>query len=57
VEHIDFLRQAFREALHEQPFNADALVILPDHLHAIWTLPPGDEDYSRRWQASKSGLR
>jgi REP element-mobilizing transposase RayT len=25
------------------------MVVLPDHLHAIWTLPPGDRDFSRRW--------
>jgi len=31
------------------PFTINALVLLPDHLHAIWSLPPGDEDYSKRW--------
>lgn len=31
------------------PFTIDALVLLPDHLHAIWSLPPGDEEYSKRW--------
>jgi putative transposase len=27
----------------------NAIVLLPDHLHTIWTLPPGDVDYSGRW--------
>ncbi|WP_051459752.1 hypothetical protein [Methylomicrobium lacus] len=36
------------------PFTIDAIVILPDHLHAIWTLPVGDTDYSGRWRAIKS---
>jgi len=31
------------------PFAIDAIVLLPDHLHAIWTLPPGDDEYSKRW--------
>ncbi len=31
------------------PFTINALVLLPDHLHAIWSLPPGDDAYSKRW--------
>jgi len=31
------------------PFRMNAIVLLPDHLHAIWSLPPGDTNYSRRW--------
>ncbi len=31
------------------PFVIDAIVLLPDHLHTIWSLPPGDDQYSRRW--------
>jgi len=31
------------------PFAIDAIVLLPDHLHAIWSLPPGDADFSQRW--------
>ncbi|HEY8157107.1 MAG TPA: hypothetical protein VIF10_00250 [Methylobacter sp.] len=38
----------------ERPFTIDAIVILPDHLHAVWTLPDGDADYSGRWRAIKS---
>jgi putative transposase len=35
------------------PFHIDAWVVLPDHLHALWTLPDGDSDFPRRWQAIK----
>jgi len=51
VEHIDLLRDAFRIVKQQRPFHIDAIVILPDHLHAIWTLPEGDADYSGRWRA------
>lgn len=30
------------------PFSINALVLLPDHLDAIWSLPPGDDEYSKR---------
>jgi putative transposase len=30
------------------PFTVDAWVVLPDHLHCVWTLPPGDDDFSTR---------
>ena len=44
---IDQLRKAFRYARARQPFAIDAIVILPEHLHAIWTLPEADLDYRR----------
>ena len=48
-----FARQALRGALlgckARWPFRCDAIVLMPDHFHTIWTLPPGDTDYSRRW--------
>ena len=37
------------ECRSNRPFQTDAIVLLPDHLHAIWTLPPDDDDYSARW--------
>lgn len=40
-----------------QAFSIDAVVVLPDHLHAIWTLLPGDTDYSLRWRLIKASLR
>jgi putative transposase len=54
VEHIDLLRTSFRAAIESRPFSMDTIVILPDHLHALWTLPPGDNDYPGRWRAIKS---
>ena len=45
---------AFRMARQERPFTIDAIVILPDHLHAIWTLPSGDSDFSGRWRRIKA---
>jgi putative transposase len=43
-----------REEREDAPFATVAIVLLPDHLHVIWTLPPGDADYPRRWQAIKA---
>lgn len=54
VDHVQALREAFRETRRERPFHTDAFVVLPDHLHAVWTLPAGDADYSTRWAAVKS---
>ena len=48
------LRAAVRETQAERPFRVDAMVVLPDHLHALWTLPNGDADYSTRWGAIKA---
>jgi len=41
------LRAAFRTVRARHPFAIDAIVVLPDHLHAIWTLPHGDADFRR----------
>jgi putative transposase len=54
VEEIDRLRAAVREAMAERPFRIDAWVVLPDHLHAVWTLPEGDADYLVRWKLIKA---
>lgn len=56
VEHIDALRNAFRIVKQQRPFRIDAIVILPDHLHCIWTMPPDDCDYSTRWRLIKSAF-
>src|SRR3954452_18052814 len=53
VDHLTALRLAFRIARRERPFAVDAIVILPDHLHAIFTLPSGDADFSGRWRRIK----
>lgn len=54
IDHIDLLRAAFRVTRSERPFTIDAVVVLPDHLHAIMTLPFDDFDYSGRWRRIKS---
>ena len=54
VEHIDALRGALRYVQRRHPFIIEAMVILPDHLHAIWTLPPDDAGYPMRWRLFKS---
>jgi putative transposase len=53
VEHIELLRAAFRTVRNDHPFHIDAIVVLPDHLHCIWTLPQGDIDFSMRWRLIK----
>jgi putative transposase len=47
------LRSAFRSVKRRWPFTVEAIVLLPEHLHAVWTLPPDDADYSLRWQKIK----
>jgi len=54
TQHASILRFAFRKARAEHPFDIDAIVILPDHLHAIFTLPAGDADFSQRWRRIKT---
>src|SRR5262249_37530548 len=54
VNHVDSLRTAFRVARRERPFTIGAIVILPEHLHTIWTLPSGDFDFSGRWKRIKA---
>src|SRR5260370_2491903 len=56
VEQIDRLRQVYRVAQERRPFETTAICILPDHVHAIWTLPEGDADFSTRWSLIKSGF-
>jgi putative transposase len=56
TEHAGALRSAFRETKARHPFSIEAIVILPDHLHAIWTLPEGDSDFATRWRLIKSGF-
>lgn len=43
------LGNIIRQCVMKWPFTIDAIVLLPDHLHAIWSLPPGDHHYSKRW--------
>lgn len=54
VDHIESLRMAVRRTRDERPFGIDAWVVLPDHMHCVWTLPEGDRDFSTRVQVIKS---
>jgi putative transposase len=53
-ENVFLLREAFRHVMEGHPFILDAFILLPDHLHCIWTLPEGDMDFSKRWRLVKS---
>ena len=50
TERIDELPTAFRETRRRHPFTIDAIVVLPDHLHTVWTLPEGNADFVTRWR-------
>ena len=54
VDHTDLLRRAFRRVRAKYPFDMLAIVVLPNHLHCIWTLPPNDADFSKRWRLIKA---
>jgi len=56
VERVDVLRDAFAWVRAGHPFTIDAIVVLPDHIHAIWTLPPGDTDFPTRWSLIKAAF-
>lgn len=51
---VQQLREAVAVTRHERPFTIDAWVVLPDHLHCIWTLPDEDSDFATRWRLIKS---
>ena len=51
---INALKNAFTYTMQRHPFSIVAYAILPDHLHYIWILPPGDSNYSMRWRLIKS---
>jgi REP-associated tyrosine transposase len=52
--HVELLRAAFRETRERHPFAIDTIVILPDHLHVVWTMPEGDANFATRWRLIKS---
>ena len=56
VRQIDRLRRIYASVQKRYPFETVAICILPDHLHAIWALPPGDNDYPMRWNVIKAGF-
>ena len=53
VKNVENLRSAFKHVMRNRPFSIEAMVVLPDHLHAIWKLPDNDSDYSTRWMLIK----
>ena len=53
-ENVNILREAFRYVMDKHAFTIDAFVLLPDHLHCMWTLPRNDRDFSTRWRLVKS---
>ena len=56
VERIDNLRAAVKMVHKNQPFHIDAWVVLPDHMHCVWTLPMGDDDFPSRRKAIKTAF-
>lgn len=56
VRHIDRLRRVYRAVQERHPFQTVAICVLPDHLHAIWSLPEGEADFPTRWSLIKSGF-
>ncbi len=53
---VELLRQSLRLVKQKHPFEIDAMVVLRDHLHCIWTLPQNDADFSMRWRLIKSNF-
>ena len=53
VRHVEHFKAVWREEQQRTPFVTLGLVVLPDHLHAVWRLPEGDTDYSSRWRRIK----
>jgi putative transposase len=53
TRHIADLRAATATVKRSKPFTINAWVILPEHMHCIWTLPEGDSDFSARWRDVK----
>ena len=56
VREIDALREAVRDVRRQSPFRIDAWVVLPDHMHCLWTLPAGDSDFPDRWRRIKAAF-
>lgn len=53
VDHVDLLRAAVAHVKARHPFDIEAMVVLPEHLHALWRLPVDDKDFSTRWMLVK----
>lgn len=56
IDHVDLLRAAFREAAKQRPFRIEAVVVLPEHFHLLFSLPDDDADFSTRMRLIKRGF-
>jgi putative transposase len=56
VDNIGLLREIMAKVRQRHPFHIGAMVVLPNHLHALWTLPKGDSNYPMRWMLIKAGF-
>ncbi|MEQ1880203.1 MAG: transposase [Burkholderiales bacterium] len=56
VQQMDDLRAVLAQVKRAHPFALVAMVALPEHLHAIWRLPPDDADFPIRWSLIKAGF-
>jgi putative transposase len=56
IREVTALRASVARVLALHPFRIDAWVVLPEHLHAVWTLPDCDADFSMRWMLIKRGF-
>ena len=56
VRNVDRLRRIYQSVQARYPFETVAICILPDHLHAVWCLPPDDAEFPLRWSLIKSGF-
>ena len=53
TDHVDLLRAAVGQVKTRHPFDIEAMVVLPEHLHALWRMPVDDPDFSTRWMLVK----
>ncbi|MDC7824439.1 transposase [Pseudomonas sp. BLCC-B13] len=56
IREIDLLRDTVRATKARHSFHIDAWVVLPEHMHCMWTLPEGNADFALRWKVIKFGF-
>ena len=56
LDHIEDFRDIMKKVKQQHPFDIDAMVVLPNHVHTMRTLPKGDTDYPKRWMLIKAGF-
>ena len=54
VNNVKFFKQSLAHVSKKYPFQVEALVVMPDHIHTIWKMPEHDSDFSIRWRLIKS---